>query len=355
MRFSALVRLLLAIVPLAIAGVPAAHADDALAVADASASEAAPLLFLVDGPSRLWIYGTLHTNDPRVLARPALVENAFAASDAFFAETALDGEPWKDLVAAAALPAGDTLSALLPDGLRERLIHRLDTLGHSLATYEGLAPWVLWFTLEAAVQGESTGEGPPLDTRLYRDAVRRGKTVGGLECAEEQIAPFAALDLPRQLDLVVRSLDALDRADAAASAAPLEAITRAWLAGDEHEVLALTARFSGRGDALDAYLVARLLDARSERMADRLAALVRRDRGRTLFAAIGAAHLAGPGGVLARLEARGLSARRITTAAEAGSAARAAPPSPRPSPPPRPCRRRPRCGPFGLPLPPLFR
>ncbi|MCB9824274.1 MAG: TraB/GumN family protein [Planctomycetes bacterium] len=160
---------------------------------------ARPLLWLVDGPARIWIYGTLHTNDPRVLARPAAVDLAFRQSDGFFAETDLDCDMLADLMKVAALPEGETLSALLAPTLRKRLVEHLDVMGQSLATYEALEPWVLWFTLQAAVQGEACGEGMPLDWRLFQQAKRTGKTIGGLESPTEQFAPFDAMTREQQV------------------------------------------------------------------------------------------------------------------------------------------------------------
>lgn len=340
------------------AAAPAEMAPEDGAPASKPEPPARPLLWLVDGPARLWIYGTLHTNDPRVLARPVAVDLAFRQSDGFFAETDLDCDMLADLMKVAALPEGETLSALLAPALRKRLVEHLDVMGQSLATYETLEPWVLWFTLHAAVQGEACGEGMPLDWRLFQQAKRSGKTIGGLESPTEQFAPFDAMTRDQQVRLVERSLDQLEQAKDgdAGSITPLERITRAWLAGDEDDVLALTQHVSGEGDELDAELAARLLDIRNERMALRLAALARISRGRTLFVAVGAAHLAGPKGLLALLEAHGFQPRRVTDVADVRALVPMVQPA-RPCPPcpPPPCRPRPRCGPFGLPLPPFVR
>ncbi|MGE0191500.1 MAG: TraB/GumN family protein [Planctomycetota bacterium] len=357
-RRSALAVLLLGALAL-VAPTPAAAAEEA--PAEARRSSERPLLWLVDGPTRLWIYGTLHTNDPRVLARPPAVDLAFRQSDGFFAEMDLDRDLLGALMQVASLPEGETLSALLAPALRKRLVARLEALGQSLATYEGLEPWVLWFTLHAAVQGEAGGEGMPLDWRLFQEAKRTGKTIGGLESALEQFAPFAAMEREQQVRLVERSLEKLEQAtpDDPTTITPLERITRAWLAGDEIEIVELTRQLSGAGDELDAELSERLLDRRNERMAVRLAAISRVSRGRTLFVAVGAAHLAGPRGLLALLEAHGFEARRVIDVDEvrrlAPRSRPGAPCAPPPCPPPPPCRPRPRCGPFGLPLPPFVR
>ena len=339
---------------------PTQEAADAGTTREEPEPPARPLLWLVDGPARIWIYGTLHTNDPRVLARPAAVDLAFRQSDGFFAETDLDCDMLADLMKVAALPEGETLSALLAPTLRKRLVEHLDVMGQSLATYEALEPWVLWFTLQAAVQGEACGEGMPLDWRLFQQAKRTGKTIGGLESPTEQFAPFDAMTREQQVHLVERSLDQLEQAEdeGGEPITPLERITRAWLAGDEEAVRALTQHVSGEGDELDAELAARLLDIRNERIALRMAAIARVSRGRALFMAVGAAHMAGPKGLLALLEAYGFQVRRITDVAEVRALAPMPQPA-RPCPPcpPQPCRPRPRprCGPLGLPLPPFFR
>jgi uncharacterized protein YbaP (TraB family) len=334
-------------------------ADDAAPAAPGQADEPRPLLWVIDGgPARVFLYGTLHTNDPRVVRLPATVEAALAQSDGLFAELDLDRAMLADLLLVARLPRGQTLSALLPAELRARLMERLERLDQSLALYEELEPWVVWLTLQAAAQGEcaceAECEGLPLDWRLYRDAKARGMTVAGLEEPAEQFAPFDRLGLPEQIQLLERCLDTLDASDAGEGPSPIERITQAWLAGDEHRVLALTQRVSGGSDDLDARVARRLLDERNARIASRLVAVARMSPGRTLFVALGAAHFAGPLGVLRQLRAHGYRARRIESMEElaplVAPVRRCAPPPPAPRPcPPAPCPRRPRCGPFGLP------
>jgi hypothetical protein len=83
---------------------------------------------------------------------------------------------------------------------------------------------------------------------------------------------------------------------------------RAYLKGDIAVLMEEANDISGVSDVGTAQrLKTRLIDDRNRIMAARIAPLLR-DGG--VFVAIGAAHLPGEGGVLARLEARGYSITR---------------------------------------------
>src|SRR4051794_8147904 len=80
-----------------------------------------PFLWVVEGDPRIYLFGTLHVPDARVVAFPAAVRAAIAASDCVLTEVPGGASGGPGARAAMLLPAGKTLSDVLPKDLVERL------------------------------------------------------------------------------------------------------------------------------------------------------------------------------------------------------------------------------------------
>jgi uncharacterized protein YbaP (TraB family) len=90
----------------------------------------------------------------------------------------------------------------------------------------------------------------------------------------------------------------------------ISAMIVAWLAGDEREFRRLFDLESGDSPEVQAFM-RRLLEDRNVGMADKIASYLQMPG--TTFVLVGAAHLTGPEGIVALLEARGLKGRRINS------------------------------------------
>ena len=183
------------------------------------------LLFRVDAPGTppSYIFGTLHSNDPRVTrAPPVRWRSARASRYAWRRNRA--GSKWtrREFLAAAQYDDG------------RRLADHFDaaTLARIRAALGARAPRDEEFErLEAVGSAADAGaaarqaDDASLDGVLQADARRRGRQVLGLELPDEQVASLDAIPLASQVALVHWAL-----AHADGSPAEHEATVRAWLA-----------------------------------------------------------------------------------------------------------------------------
>ena len=143
-----------------------------------------------------------------------------------------------------------------------------------------------------------TDSGRFLDMELYLAVAAQGRRTLGLETAAEQLAVFGGIPESTQIAMV----DDLIK-NAADLPKELEALTRAWLAGD----LARLEAVARRQNAMASPAVIHWLDevvvrARNERMLERALPLLREG---PVMVAVGALHLAGDSGLVAGLRRHG--------------------------------------------------
>jgi uncharacterized protein YbaP (TraB family) len=279
-----------------------------LIVAMAPASAAEPccqrgLLFRIEpadaaaAPS--WLFGTLHSDDPRVTDLPAAVRRRFDASDAVVLELVPDARSARASAEAMMLAPGRRLSELLPAELFRRTRAALGRHGVPARSAERLKPWAAVVMLSVP----RARSGAVLDVVLYRRALAGGKPVQGLETVDEQFAAFDALSLDEQITLLEDTLAARERFSAL-----FAALIGAYLARDLAGLHRLGERLLAADEALDAALREALIGRRNERMLERLRAMLA-EGGR--FVAVGALHLPGEEGLLARLDALGYRVDRV--------------------------------------------
>ena len=127
-----------------------------------------------------------------------------------------------------------------------------------------------------------------------------------LERVEEQFEAFVALtesECQQLLGTTLSGIEAIERG----GRSPGEELIQLYLAGDEDALHKHAERFIPGGPELVHQLVGR----RNLRMANRIDDTIRaRQHTKHLFA-IGAGHLGGPDGVIARLRNRGVSVTRV--------------------------------------------
>ncbi len=263
------------------------------------------LLFRIDAPGRppSWVYGTLHSSDPRVLAVPAVVTAAMAGSRRLAPEMLLAPGDLPEFVAGAQLEDGHKLADYFDAPTRERIRRALGADAPSAAALEGLKPWAVLLLL---AQPGAAQRGATLDEVLVDEARRHRLTVIGLELPDEQVASLDTIPLASQVALVRWTLDRRDQL-----AADNEKAIAAWLERDLAELAALS-RAPGIADPAMAphfaQLTKHIVVNRSVLMAHRLFLPLREGR---VFVAVGALHLYGSQGLLALIEAQGYRITRV--------------------------------------------
>jgi len=262
------------------------------------------LLFSVAPPDHgeppSWLFGTIHSSDPRVLSLPKAVEAAFSAADVLVLEIVPDAGALARSTALMRLAEGRRLQQVLPADLYQRTLLAMTAQGVPATAVDGMKPWALAILLSLP-PGQT---GDVLDLMLYRRALGDGKQVLGLETMAEQLSVFDGLSDADQLMLLEEAVDSLPQL-----AAALEQLLLAYLGRDLGALLALEQTQLARGDqALAARLREALIDARNREMADRLISVLGQ---RSHFVAVGALHLPGQGGLLERLRDAGFVIERV--------------------------------------------
>jgi uncharacterized protein YbaP (TraB family) len=263
------------------------------------------LLWRLDKPGAApsWVYGTLHSSDPRVTSLPAEVGSALAAARSFAMEIYLTDLTGAAFVEATQFDDGRRLAPLLGQAAYDRL---RDVLAASAPPEEVLArtkPWAALLRIDAA---RAASDAPTLDRRLYLAARERHMTVLGLEDLDEQVAALDGIPLATQIAILRHTLDNLTRIETLA-----EPAIRAWLARDLAALASLSARAAGGDSDVArhyAVLTHALVENRSVLMAHRLFLPLARGG---VFVAVGALHLYGNKGLLALLRAQGYRVRRV--------------------------------------------
>lgn len=258
------------------------------------------LLWRIDGqglshPS--FVVGTVHSRDARAFQQVPLLLELLQKQDALAGE--LDLTSGVEGLAgispmAMMLPADTSLADLLPP-------EKVDQVGQALTSHLGamafmadrLKPfYIMGLLSQEAMRNDSA---VVLDQYLQIKAVELGKDVVGVETVEEQMRAVDALSLQEQADMLV------DLLEHDLYQAEMEQMMEAY-AAEDLEALARIAEEASASEAMNTHL----LEQRNQLMAIRLDSLMQ--GGRTFLFALGAAHLPGPTGVLARLQTMGYRA-----------------------------------------------
>lgn len=284
------------------------HALVLLCVVFVAEAVAAPccergLLFRLDqqgsGHKPSWLFGTIHSDDPRVTKLPEPVLDAFDRATVVVLEVVPDAAMLEAARAAMLLSPDEHLEEILPPVLYRDILAALAERGMPAKVAERLQPWAVLLVLSMP----PASAGAVLDVALYQRALDAGKPVQGLETLAEQLSVFQTLSREDQvalLDATLRERQQLPKIFAS--------LLDAYLARDLDALMQLGQTLAAGSAELEARLHEALIDDRNQRMFERLSPVMRQG-GR--FVAVGALHLPGPGGLLERLQAAGVEVSRV--------------------------------------------
>jgi uncharacterized protein YbaP (TraB family) len=261
-------------------------------------------LFRIDRPGipASYVYGTLHSNDPRVVSLPPEVVAALAASRSVAFETLLLEGDVATFLSFAQYDDGRRLTDHVDAATLARIRVALGAGDPGPEVLERAKPWAVLLML---AQARDSGTAS-LDGVLQAEARARRLAVFGLELPDEQVAALDAIPLVSQLALMRWALDTQH-----ARQAELEATTTAWLAGDLAGLRRLALEPGRRDAELGAHLQAlmkHLITDRNLLLAHRLHLPLARGR---MFVAVGALHLQGRDGLLALIRRQGYRVTRV--------------------------------------------
>lgn len=241
-----------------------------------------------------YVFGTLHSEDPRIADLSPAVLRAFRFSDVFAMEMIPDHASLARMSAAMFITDGRDLKELLGESCFAQAVTVMNNYGIAPDVLIKLKPWVV-FTVLTMPKPE---KGMFLDMILYGVALSDGKYVHGLETADEQVAIFEDIRLDDQVAILQ---------DVIAHYAALSDVNRElavrYSQGNLGAVAALQDEYLATRDKrlIQSYR-RHVIDDRNLRIVERM---VPRIEEQNAFIAIDAGLLPGEQGVLHLLEQRG--------------------------------------------------
>ncbi len=249
-------------------------------------------------PSHL--FGTYHSNDPRITTLPCPVQEAFDRSASYTMEVITNGAGIVSMAEAMFLGDGQSLKDVLGEQLYRETLRAVSISEPERAGgIVHMKPWAVLMMLSAPREGH----GLFLDMALQYTATQRGKPTYGLETMQEQIAVFNGMSLADQIVLL---RDAVQTHQLTQDV--MEELTQAYLNRDLHALLALSEKNKPQDARVYNAMIDRLLVQRNVNMAERMR--VRLKEGNA-FVAVGALHLPGDTGILRLLSDAGYRVTRV--------------------------------------------
>jgi hypothetical protein len=198
-------------------------------------------------------------------------------------------------------PEGQSLSTQLPPDLYRRVTALAKQQKVDMAMLEPMKPWLASIVLldnQLMQAGFDSASG--VDIHFADEAENQHKPVIGLELASYQLGLLAKLPEQAQEDMLLQSLD-----DASSLDKDMQELLGAWHSGD---TAALEQELHQEfGPYPDIY--ASVMVQRNQAWIPKLEALA--DSGKQYFVVVGALHLVGPDGLLARFQKDGYKVEQL--------------------------------------------
>ena len=239
-----------------------------------------------------YIFGTMHSEDQRVLNLIPLIYERFKTADNVAFEVLMDMPTMKKSANAMFILGNKTLDKLVDAELFAQIVTALKPYNIASNMVKYFKPWAVMIILN--MPPSKTGEF--LDLQLYKQAQQLKLPTHGLETVDEQLAVFEVMSIKDQVFLLKESLKT--------SPDLLEKMLELYLQGDLNALLKL----SHTDDAIMKDLYKRLIDDRNLKMLKRMEKLLQKGNA---FIAIGALHLPGEKGVLQLLKQRAYVVKAI--------------------------------------------
>ena len=268
-------------------------------------SETVPLLWKVTDAEghTLYLFGTIHVGDERsdaALARVTKVLDQCVALAVEFDVVAFqqDADAAMQMMTQYVLTDGTTVDAHMPEDLYSRVYALLQEAGlmPDMMKNYNLAMWAQLAEQAAILQRSDLSPDKAMDVMLMLYAYEKQIPVLEVESAEFQMNLLNSFDDETYLRQIKATMDSLDQYGAA-----VELLYSLWLSGDRDTFwMAIGAEPALEG--ADAYNKA-LIDDRNRTMAEKAKEYLL--SGRTVFFAVGAAHMANATGIVQLLRDAG--------------------------------------------------
>jgi uncharacterized protein YbaP (TraB family) len=265
-------------------------------------SSQAQLLWEISGknlsqPS--YLFGTIHIGNPKVYNFPDSLELCWQSCSVMAGEINMQNVNLNELMPKLYMPGDTSLSQIL-DSVRYSVVKKAiaSKLGFFAIFADRIKPIYL-ASLFADAENLSSTKNPALDLYLQNESKKNGQSVIGLENISEQLEALDKISLKTQADMLYELVADMD----SNKPSELEILLEKYLQGDIEGLFEVTT------EKLDSASVFALLTRRNIRMTNRLTRHI--NEGKTVFAAVGAGHLAGKNGMIALLREKGFFLRPV--------------------------------------------
>ena len=255
------------------------------------------------GRRQITIYGTIHALPKGTDWFSPKARAAFGQADTLVVEMVAPEDPGAMaavLQQIGMLPVAVPIRDRLPEDQRARYDAMVKASNLPLAGLDRMKSWLAAVGL-VQIERVTAGIDPAagVDVTLIDRARTAKKRLLGLETARGQLELFNGLPEAEQRLLLASAIS-----ESGEGGKQMQALVAAWVAGDVERIL------KDFDDAsLSPALEARLFTNRNRAWADWVQQALKRPGRR--FMAVGAAHMAGPKGLIAMLKARGLRVKRV--------------------------------------------
>ena len=284
-----------------------AGAQSTAAPAAAKKTPATPAIWRVKGAKgTLYLFGSVHVMKPDVDWETGRVRTAFDAADVLYLEIANvdDTAAAQPLLLQYGLDPVHPLSEKLSKedlAVLDGAVKAIGMPGEQMM--EPMRPWLASMMLSVLPMVKAGYEpNTGIDMVLLAQAKKGNKQVKGLESLEQQVHLLADVPEPEQVTMLHKDLAELDK-----STAQMKDLVAAWQKGDVEKIGSIdNQELAERFPAV----YKRMVVDRNQRWADTLDGVLKDPGTKTVFVAVGAAHLAGPDSVIAMLEKSGWKVER---------------------------------------------
>ena len=248
-----------------------------------------------DENSSVWVLGSIHFADSTFYPLDSVIETAFSNAEELAAEININDDSVSQDVAnkmlkQGLLPKGSTLDMVIPEDMWKTIDSLCLAWGYPPILLKRFRPWFAATTL-SGIAFQHVGINPEygIDAVLLERAANDGKTIVGLETADDQVNAVADTGSTDSsgifyLKTTLREISELD--------SMISQMIRAWKTGDV-ELLRKAMNEDGFVDAADSTiqknLEERMYISRNEKMSESIAEFLRDDR--NVFVVVGVAHL----------------------------------------------------------------
>lgn len=242
------------------------------------------------------LFGTIHSEDARVLEFTPELKAAMSASQVFAMELVPDLPTLSRLTTMMHYQDGQTLQAVIGQELYSSIVSLLAQYGVPASMITTMKPWAVAMTISV----------PPPETGMFLDfslslrAAGMGLKVKALETLDEQVSFLEGMMADDQLRILQMAVD--NHADLPEQ---LEEIIESYLSRDLNQLTRIAMRQLRENDpVMMEYFQEYGIDKRNRKMFARLQPMLAEN---SVFVAIGALHLGGETGLIKLLQQAGYS------------------------------------------------